>query len=312
MKLAPYFFVVCAAAFSRVAHAEDAQAELLYQEGRRAALAKDWPTACKKFKESNDREPAPGTLLNLADCEENRGQLRDAYAHFEAAAAAFPSGPTGTERAAYARERALAVDKHLARLTVRAPAFANLSCDGVAIEASKAVALDPGEHVIVVHAPGRAEVRSTLKLAQGEARQIEIDAGPPALVTADPVHNAHDSSPPPKAGSALKTAGFVSLGVAAVGLGVGVVGGILTVGANQKVKEECAASACSASGLDAQRDGKMWSTVSTVGFVGTGVFAAAGGAMLIVASMAPKSRTPASLSVTPTNGGSTVTLMGTF
>ena len=41
--------------------AADPMAEQLYQEGRKAAAAKDWDVACRKFKESHDREPAPGT-----------------------------------------------------------------------------------------------------------------------------------------------------------------------------------------------------------------------------------------------------------
>src|SRR4029079_13618987 len=68
------------------AHATDATAETLYQEGRRAAQQKDWDLACKKFKESLDREPAPGTLLNLGDCEERRGRLVAAEGHFISAA----------------------------------------------------------------------------------------------------------------------------------------------------------------------------------------------------------------------------------
>jgi outer membrane protein assembly factor BamD (BamD/ComL family) len=53
----------------------DESAESLYQQGRDAAQAQNWELACKKFKESHDREPAPGTLLNLGDCEEHQSKL---------------------------------------------------------------------------------------------------------------------------------------------------------------------------------------------------------------------------------------------
>src|SRR5512140_1442198 len=75
----------------------DDTAESLYREGRRAAVAKDWDLACKKLKESMDREPAPGTILNLADCEENRGHLLAAIAGYQAAAARFKPGDERAE-----------------------------------------------------------------------------------------------------------------------------------------------------------------------------------------------------------------------
>src|SRR5689334_22746525 len=99
-----------------VARADDPVADALYQEGRRAVIAKDWATACKKFQESHDREPAPGTLLNLADCEENRGRLVDALAHFEAAGRLFQ---VGDERVTYAKQRASGIERRVPKLTLR-------------------------------------------------------------------------------------------------------------------------------------------------------------------------------------------------
>ncbi|NOU28880.1 MAG: hypothetical protein HOO96_13330, partial [Polyangiaceae bacterium] len=49
-------------------------AETLFREGRKALEAGDYAVACAKFAESQRIEPAPGTLLNLAGCEERSGK----------------------------------------------------------------------------------------------------------------------------------------------------------------------------------------------------------------------------------------------
>ena len=70
------------------AHAQDA--DKLFKEARRLVEAGDYAHACPMFAESERLEPAPGTLLNLADCEKNVGQLVSAQEHYRLAASGFP------------------------------------------------------------------------------------------------------------------------------------------------------------------------------------------------------------------------------
>src|SRR3954463_15096752 len=86
------------------AYARDpAAAEVLYRSAREAAKKGDFATACAQFAESQRLDPAPGTLLNLADCEEHRGLIAAAWIHFVEAEPQFKSGDA---RAALARDRA--------------------------------------------------------------------------------------------------------------------------------------------------------------------------------------------------------------
>src|ERR1041384_7022387 len=55
-----------------------AAAETLFREGREAVKRADYAVACPKFQESQRLDPAIGTLLNLALCEESWGGLADA------------------------------------------------------------------------------------------------------------------------------------------------------------------------------------------------------------------------------------------
>lgn len=324
--------LVFALLLPRLARADDAVAESLYQEGRHAAEAKDWDLACKKFRESQDREPAPGTLLNLADCEDKRGHLIEALADFEASAKLLQDS-----RRTYAKERAAALGRRLPRLTLRLPSriptATSVERDGRLVEAASLgtpVALDPGEHVVVVRAQGHAEAKRTLRLAEGQSLSVELAVGAPltdgskeAVVPATEGPSTSDASAPiptpsrlPRSASAMRTAGIASLGVGAAGLAVGLVTGLLTLNAKSTADAACPAAGCTPEGLDAQDRGKRWSTVSTVGFATAGVGLLAGASLLLLAPRhASVDRSLASrltLASTPVAGGSVLGLAGRF
>jgi hypothetical protein len=288
-------------AIPRAAAAADPAAETLYQEGRRAAQAHDWPLACKKFEESEAREPAPGTLLNLADCEENRGRLVAAAAHFDTAARLFHSGDP---RVAYAVQRGLAVAARLPKLVLRlalgSPASATVECDGAIIDAAalgRPTPMDPGRHSIVVRAPGTPDARTTFQLSEGESRELVLTVGAsasgsgmasgggsstgaasaeaPAAVLAFASQGAVE--PAPKGGlSPLQTIGIVVFGVGAVGIGVGIGSGLATIGDKNTANAYCTATSCKPVGFDAESNGRTWSAVSTASFIVGGVGLAAG------------------------------------
>jgi hypothetical protein len=323
---------------ARVALADDPRAEALYQEGRRAAQAKDWATACAKFRESHDREPAPGTLLNLADCEENRGKLLDAMARFEAAARLFKAGD---DRATYARQRVVAIEKRLPKLVLRvqptAPTGTTVERDGTPVDTAllgSAVPADPGEHTIVVHAPGRADARSTVRLAERESRDLELAPGPvtgtsateapravaraaapqePSALAGIPAPTAPpprpEVKPPPKASPAWqRTAGYISLGVGGAGVAFGLVAGLLTANAKSTVDSNCFPPGCNQDGLDAQSRGRTWSAVSTASFIVGGIGLAAGAGLLLFTPSAPKRA--ATFRVGPVPGGAVLGVSG--
>jgi hypothetical protein len=63
-------------------------AETLFREGREAVKRGDYAVACPKFEESQRLDPANGTLLNLALCEEGWGHVDDARRHLKEVLAA--------------------------------------------------------------------------------------------------------------------------------------------------------------------------------------------------------------------------------
>lgn len=321
--------VVALGSSATPAFAGDVTAEILYQEGRRAAQSHDWTLACKKFRESQDREPAPGTLLNLADCEENRGELTLAIAHFEAAAALFRDN-----RATYAKERAGALEKRLARVTMRlppsAPKGATVELDGRPLDASvlgTPVPLDPGDHTWIVRAPGCADARTSLRLQDAESREVALGVGAPnapstAVVPGAPATESRPTTVPlagsqaPKESTAkqngtLKTAGFVGFGVGALGLGLGIVGTAMTATAKSDADQNCEARGCNDEGLAAQSRGKTASALATGGMVVAGIGAVTGALLVFVVPSLSKARV-GSVRAVPIVGASMVGLQGEF
>ena len=64
---------------ANAAGGDPAAAEALFAAGREAMERGDYAAACAKFDESERLDPAPGTLMNLADCNEKRGHLAAAW-----------------------------------------------------------------------------------------------------------------------------------------------------------------------------------------------------------------------------------------
>src|SRR5262245_40491856 len=60
-----------------------AASETLFRAGRDAMQRGDATSACAKFRESYRLEQAPGTLLNIAVCEEALGELCNAWQHYQ-------------------------------------------------------------------------------------------------------------------------------------------------------------------------------------------------------------------------------------
>jgi hypothetical protein len=76
----------------------------LFRGGKALMAANAIPQACAKFEASQQLDPAMGTLLNLAACEELAGHIPRACGFFREAE---KRGQAGTDvRARFARERA--------------------------------------------------------------------------------------------------------------------------------------------------------------------------------------------------------------
>lgn len=226
------------------AQPDTTSAQALFDQARDAMKRGEISKACLKFAESQRLDPQPGTLANLALCEEKIGKTASAWTH--ARDAADQLGP-GDERTPILRALVSRAEKRLPRLVVRlsstAPADTVVTRDGVELgAASLGVPLpaDPGDHVLTAKAPGRRMSTVTVTVVEAETLQVEIgpdDAPPnPSPGGAPPPTEASSGSPRSRT---PRTAAYVAGGVGAVGALVAVGTGIVLAGKQSTVRASC-------------------------------------------------------------------------
>jgi hypothetical protein len=252
-------FLVAVAAMAlplpcRAADANDAAvAEALFRAGRDAADRGDPATACTRFQESYRLDAAIGTLLNLADCEEQLGRLARAWEHYRRVSDALA---LSDERLPVVRERLSRLEPRVPKLTLLlregAPLDIRVTRDGVLMtHASFGVALpvDPGSHDIVVMSSGRTPRHYTVVLAEGQRSALTIEPGPgsspPSVGKPSARKDGHAVDP-------LRTVAFISLGAGAASLVVGAFLGLSYADERSKVSDHCPTEAsCDDEGLRA-------------------------------------------------------------
>ena len=224
-----------------VAHASPADvslAEAEFRRGRAAVESGDYAAACPAFAESLRLDYAPGTLLNLAACEEHQGRLTRAWEHYTQLAERLPDTD---ERREIAVERSSSLGEAVPRLTVvvatTAPPATRVERDGVALDGASLGALlplDPGPHTVAVDAPGRSARRWAVTLRPGERRVLVVEPGGPM--------------PPARArgtGGGARAAAWVVGGAGAVALGVGAFFGVRALTQRSDSDSRCSGTVCS-------------------------------------------------------------------
>lgn len=240
--------------------AQVAQAEDLFQRAKGAMAQRDYAAACPMLAESYQLAPAGGTLQNLAVCYELQGKVAFAYNRFsELRALSLKAGRA--ERVQLAEARIAALAPRISRLRV---ALAAASAPGTRVlvdgdeygEASlrAGIALNVGEHVVQVAAPGK--VTATLRAViatEGTTTTLDVPllsdapSRPPALGGASARALLAESREGPTlaeldrvAGKrALRTTGLVVGGVGLAALAAGSVFGVLTITTNNAAKSAC-------------------------------------------------------------------------
>jgi len=320
-----------------------ANAQVLFDEGRKLMAKRDYLAACPKLAESQRLSPAIGTEFNLGDCWEHLGRIASAWGAFlEVADMTHRRGEGEREQAA--RARAASLEPRLGRLVVDVPpshrvADLEVRRDGEVVRPELwgvAVPVDGGDHRIEARAPGRRAWTSAVRTSDGQSASIAVPelAAAPVVVEAhggagaDPVlpragagaaagaaTAPHDTG---TAGSPDHTAAYIAFGGAIVAAGVGALGLVQHdakvnayntdstcpgINSNLPQPQQCADDISASS---------SWNTVAIVGFVTSGIAFVGGVTLWLLAPRPGASATSSGPSVGCSPGPSALLCAGTF
>jgi hypothetical protein len=300
----------------RAARAEDAShAEETFQRGRALLSEGKYAEACKAFEMSQKEDPASGTLLALADCQELSGLLASAWANYRAAAELAQREGHSDRRDAAADQSRVLMDRVSVLTIVVPPSIAGqpglkVTLDGAEVARSSfgsALPVDGGTYRVEATV-GQTSWSATVTVGgERDKKTIVVELLPPRRgetpaepegtqpAKSEPRDERHDSRTLEHVGLAGGITGLATIGV---GLGFGIV-------ANSKHQASernghCDATGCDSEGMELENDAIAAARVSTWCVIGGSVLAVGGAVLYFGAkSSSPSSQARVGASVSP-------------
>ncbi len=273
-----------AVTLARGAVADSEQGRRLFDEGKAAMASRNFAEACGKFEASFAASSVPGSLLNWADCEEQRGRLATALELWQRGEKLVVGNQ---ERTDFVRSRIQALEHRVPRLTVKVAAgavAATVTVDGRAASTDAPIALDPGAHDIEVSASGLAPEKKRVELTPGESEEVLFFEGVAApRPEPRPQPPPRPIAPRDEGGQTLVVAGWVVGSIGLAGLAAfGVTAG-LVYDACHGTLDPCGGT----QGRDADQVKAL--NIANATTLGVGIAALGAGAVLLGVGYSPSS-----------------------
>ena len=267
--------------FARVLLAEPSAAQKetarsLMNEGRGLREQRDLPGALARFQAAHAIMGVPTTGFELARAQadltllvEARNTIRQILATPPEAGEPAPFQEARTKAEALDAElESRIASLHFVLLGVPPGSLMSLTVDGEVV-APAAVGmpfrLNPGEHRIEAKAP-RASANSSVTVAEHDTIDVNLDFEPDATSPEMPHRGARAA-----AGDGLPALVYAAGGVAAAGLLVGTVTGVMALSKKHDAQAGCRAGQCPPSTWPDLDSAHSLATVSSVGFIVAGV-----------------------------------------
>jgi hypothetical protein len=311
---------------SRGAAAQDTtRADETFHAGRELMKDGKLTEACPKFEESQKADPASGTLLALAYCQELSGLLASSHANY-LAAADLAAKEGQAERQKAAGERAEALSKRVSTLTLLVPpqlsrqAGLRVLRDGIEVDRTAfgvRIPLNGGTHAIEVTAPGRERWAGVVTLqteADHKTLQLpDLEAEQSTFIEVSGPRRRGPSYSSPTDSPAVRRMRQASIGfglASAVGVGLGVTFGLAAKSRNDASNRDghCDASGCDAYGAERRESALDAARVATWSFVAAGAF----GATALVLYFKADNATSTQLTTSLVDGSPRVSLRRSF
>ena len=275
------------------------EAKVLMDQGKVAA-------ACSKFQESYELDAQLGSLLHLADCREQNGQLASAWGHF--LNALEWAEKQGDERAPLAKERAEQLAPRVSYITLKferdLPASAVVLHNDVNVPKAlwnRRIPVDSGKSSLSVSADGYDTWTTTVSVS-GEGKTTRVDI--PALNQSDRNADSNQASSP--ASRSLMARKWPAVVAAGIGVAGGVVWGVFgtqSMKAKSDADDLCGKGfrCVDADGTDLRQEAYNAGTIATIGAIVTGVGLGAAGVLWLVLPGSGNAKKESALALSPTD-----------
>lgn len=268
-----------------------AAADALFREGRTLVKQGKFAEGCGKLEASQNLDPAPGTLLALADCFEKDGRIASAWSTWNDAIV-LSRQRNDKRRQETAEKRAKALESKLPKLQIDVPIESRV--EGLVVKRNdqlvessifgSAVPVDPGQQAIAASAPGREPWTTSVEIkAEPGSTTVTVPAltkipEPPKIeVPEEKPKPEKPKPPPPPKSNTQRTVGIVLTTFGAIGVAGGAAAGGLTFLNVKTAEGQCSGDnppRCSQEGLDAYRTADLTASIADISL-------GAGGALLL-------------------------------
>ena len=178
---------------------ELARARAAFQQATELEQAGNWSAAVQRFREVGQVRMTPQVRFHIALCEDKLGRLVAALGGYELALA--DADTVGPDFRAEVEGNVTRLRERIPKLVIQRGSGAQaavIELDGVSVGDSSVgvdVPQDPGPHAITARAPNFQPFESTVTLAEGERKVVEIVMEPAPVEAQQP--RSIDSTPPP-------------------------------------------------------------------------------------------------------------------
>lgn len=294
--------------------AEAAAAQKADREAQKHEKKQAWEEARAAYQKAIELDDTADRRIKLAAVEDKLGNLVEAADHLRVA---LDSKKLSFASRAKAKKMLKDLEKRIPTIELQVPGDfkGTVFVDDEEVSSgslAEPIPVNPGKHKIRAESQGFNSFKERVEVAEKEKKTLTI------LLTEMP---AEETKPEPtkddgsKKGGGSKTLAYVSLGVGAVGLGVGVFFGLKARSTKDELDGACKNGVCPPDKRGLYDDGKNQANVSTAGFVVGAVGVGLGTVLLLTSS--DKSEKPASASaralrVTPAVGPGSIGVYGSF
>lgn len=258
---------------------ELARARAKFQQATELEQAGNCATAVQLFREVGQVRMTPQVRFHIALCEDRLGRLVAALGGYELALADADS--VGAEFRAEVEQNVNRLRQSIPKLVIqRGPGAdaATIELDGVAVGDSSVgvdIPLDPGPHAVTARAPNYQAFETTVTLAKGERKTVEVALAALAPEVPERPQVVEPPPPPPKQHK-IKLAPYIVGGAGVASLLASGVFFALRQSTQAGLDEDCPNSKCPLSKRDDYSRLKTYHyTAWTTGFVGIAAVGAA-------------------------------------